>query len=38
MSSSTPDEFLNKKVKIIYEPLITQILVDKPQEPVKYKK
>lgn len=30
----SPEEFLNKKVKIVFEPLVTQILVEKPKDPV----
>jgi hypothetical protein len=35
MSNLTPEEYLNKKVKIVFEPMISQILVDKPKDPVK---
>ncbi len=34
MSNLSPEEFINKKVKIVFEPMITQILVDKPRDPV----
>jgi hypothetical protein len=34
MSNLSPEEFINKKVKIVFEPMITQILVDKPKDPV----
>lgn len=34
MSNLSPEEFINKKVKIVFEPIITQILVDKPKDPV----
>lgn len=37
MSELSPEEFLNKKVRIIYEPMICQILVEKPKDPVKIK-
>jgi hypothetical protein len=29
-------EFLNKKVKIIFEPIVCALLVDKPKDPVLY--
>ena len=34
MSNFSPEEFLNKRVKIIFEPMISRILVDKPKDPV----
>ncbi len=34
MSNFTPEEFIDKKVKIIFEPMITQMLIDKPGDPV----
>ena len=34
MSNLTPEEFLNKRVKIIFEPMISRILVEKPKDPV----
>jgi hypothetical protein len=38
MSHFSPEEFVNKKVKILFEPMVTQILVDKPKDPVKNNK
>ena len=38
MSNFSPEELINKKVKIVFEPMITQILMDKPKDPVKYHK
>jgi hypothetical protein len=35
MEQFSAEEFLNKKVKIIYDPMIAQILIDKPKEPVR---
>jgi hypothetical protein len=37
MSDFSANDYLNSKVKIIYEPMITQMLVDKPNEPVNNK-
>jgi hypothetical protein len=34
MSNLPPEEFINKKVKIIFEPMISQMLIDKPSDPV----
>ena len=34
MSHFSPEEYVNKKVKIIFEPMVTQILVEKPKDPV----
>lgn len=34
MSSSTAEEFLDKKVKKVFEPIISQILIDKPKNQV----
>jgi hypothetical protein len=34
MSNLNPEEFLNKKVKIVFEPMISSMLVDKPKDPV----
>ena len=36
MSNFSPEEFLNKRVKIIFEPIISRILVDKPKDPVRF--
>ena len=35
MSSFSPEEFLNKRVKIVFEPMISRILLDKPKDPVR---
>ncbi len=32
--SDSSNEYLNKKVKVIFDPLITQMLMDKPEKPV----
>lgn len=34
MSNLSPEEYLNKKVKVIFEPLINNILLEKPSNPV----
>lgn len=34
MSELTPEEYLDKKVKIIFEPLVSQMILSKPDNPV----
>jgi len=34
LSNFSPEEYINKKVKILFEPMVTQILVEKPKDPV----
>ena len=36
MSNLSAEEFLNKKIKILFEPVISSILVEKPKNPVKF--
>ena len=38
MSNLTPEDFIDKKVKIIFEPMITQMLIEKPGDPVSNKR
>lgn len=37
MSNLTKEEFMNKKVKVIFEPLISNLIVEKPSNPVNIK-
>ena len=32
--SNSAEEFIDKKVKVVFEPMITKCLIDKPDEPV----
>ena len=34
MSNSTAEEYLEKKVRGIIEPMVSSLLMDKPKEPV----
>jgi hypothetical protein len=34
MSQLTDEEFLKKRVNIVFEPLVTSMLVEKPKDPV----
>jgi hypothetical protein len=33
--SVRPEEYLDKKVRCIFEPMVSSLLIDKPKEPVK---
>jgi hypothetical protein len=35
MNSLSCEDFLNEKVKVIFEPMISKLLLEKPDEPVK---
>ena len=35
--SSSAEEFIEKKVKVVFEPMITKCIIDKPKEPVNIK-
>lgn len=37
MQNLSCEEFLNEKVRVIFEPMISKILLEKPEEPVIYK-
>jgi hypothetical protein len=32
--TSRPEEYLDKKVRCIFEPMVSALLLDKPKEPV----
>jgi hypothetical protein len=34
MQNLSCEEFLNEKVRNVFEPMISKILIDKPEEPV----
>ena len=34
MSNLSAEEFLNKKLKVLFEPVISSLLVEKPKNPV----
>jgi hypothetical protein len=35
MSNLSAEDFLNKKVKVIFEPIIASVILEKPKDPVK---
>jgi len=34
MQNLSSEEFLNEKVRVVFEPMISKILLEKPEEPV----